>query len=199
MKSAGSPVKTGTGPFGVLVDSTGSYVYVSNRTAATISGFLLSNTGALTPITGSPFSTGTLPELMVEDKTDTYIAVICAGGGPDLQVFKFDATTAGRPGQRRHRQNRHRPHEAHRPRRHALKLTSGIVIRRAESASGSQLPCFANVIPPTGPIAPGLAYFLHPSSCSTGPCVAAVGAAATGASPIRSENPHSIAFSASAV
>jgi DNA-binding beta-propeller fold protein YncE len=94
-EATGSPVKTGTGPFGVLVDSTGSYAYVTNRTSGTISAFLLSNTGALTPITGSPFATGSLPELMVEDKTDAYIAVICAGGSPDLQVFKFDATTAG--------------------------------------------------------------------------------------------------------
>ncbi len=94
-EATGSPVKTGTGPFGVLVDSTGSYAYVTNRTAGTISAFLLSNTGALTPVTGSPFATGSLPELMVEDKTDAYIAVICAGGSPDLQVFKFDATTAG--------------------------------------------------------------------------------------------------------
>lgn len=92
---SGSPYKTATGPYGVLVDSTGSYVYVTNRTEGSISGFLLSNTGALTPITGSPFATGTLPEEMVEDKTSTYIAVICAGGSPDLQVFKFDATTAG--------------------------------------------------------------------------------------------------------
>lgn len=91
----GSPVKTGTGPFAILVDSSGSYAYVTNRTDGTISAFLLSNTGALTPVTGSPFATGTLPELMVEDKTDAYIAVICAGGGPDLQIFKFDATTAG--------------------------------------------------------------------------------------------------------
>lgn len=92
---SGSPYKTATGPFGVLVDATGSYVYVTNRTEGSISGFLLSNTGALTPITGSPFATGTLPEEMVEDKTSTYIAVICSGGNPDLQVFKFDTTTAG--------------------------------------------------------------------------------------------------------
>ncbi len=91
----GSPVKTGTGPFGVLVDSTGSYAYITNRTDGTISAFLLSNSGALTPITGSPFATGSLPELMVEDKTDAFIAVICTGGSPDLQLFKFDTTTAG--------------------------------------------------------------------------------------------------------
>lgn len=92
---SGSPVKTGTGPFGVLVDSTGSYAYVTNRTDGTISAFLLSNSGALTPIAGSPFATGTLPQQIVEDNTHAYVAVICAGGGPDLQVFQFDATTAG--------------------------------------------------------------------------------------------------------
>jgi hypothetical protein len=32
---------------------------------------------------------------MVEDKSDSYIAVLCAGGNPDLQVFKFNASTAG--------------------------------------------------------------------------------------------------------
>lgn len=94
-EAAGSPVKTGTGPYAVLVDSTGSYVYVTNRTDGTISAFLLSGTGALTAISGSPFSTGTLPSAMVEDKTASYIAVLNAGGNPDLQVFKFDASTAG--------------------------------------------------------------------------------------------------------
>jgi 6-phosphogluconolactonase (cycloisomerase 2 family) len=92
---SGSPYKTATGPYGVLVDSTGSYVYVTNRTEGNISGFSLSSTGALTPITGSPFATGAFPEEMVEDKTDAYLAVICAGGNPDLQVFQFDATTSG--------------------------------------------------------------------------------------------------------
>jgi 6-phosphogluconolactonase (cycloisomerase 2 family) len=93
-ETSGSPYPTGTGAYSVLVDSTGSYVYVANRTQGTISGFLLNN-GALTQITGSPFTTGTLPVAMVEDKSDTYIAVICAGGNPDLQVFTFAGTTAG--------------------------------------------------------------------------------------------------------
>src|SRR6202034_38572 len=83
------------GAWSVLVDSTGSYVYVANRTAGSISAFLLSGTGALTQISGSPFTTGTLPIAMVEDKSDTYIAVICAGGGPDLQLFTFSGATAG--------------------------------------------------------------------------------------------------------
>ncbi len=94
-ETSGSPYTTGTGAYSVLVDSTGSYVYVANRTQNNISAFLLSGTGALTAISGSPFTTGALPVAMVEDKTDAYIAVICSGGGPDLQVFTFAGSTAG--------------------------------------------------------------------------------------------------------
>jgi 6-phosphogluconolactonase len=62
-------------------------VYVSNRTEGNISGFTISSTGTLTAISGSPFGAGTLPEQIVEDSTDTYIAVACAGGNPDLEVY----------------------------------------------------------------------------------------------------------------
>jgi 6-phosphogluconolactonase (cycloisomerase 2 family) len=94
-ETSGSPYKTNTGAWSVLVDSTGSYVYVANRTSGTISAFLLTNTGALTAVAGSPFATGSLPIAMVEDKTKAYIAVICAGGNPDLQVFTIGSTTPG--------------------------------------------------------------------------------------------------------
>ena len=94
----GSPYKTATGPNGVLVDSTGSYVYVTNRTEGTISGFTISSTGTLTAITGSPFATGTtsgtLPTQMVEDNSKTYLAVVNAGGGPDLELFTIGSTGA---------------------------------------------------------------------------------------------------------
>jgi 6-phosphogluconolactonase len=90
----GSPYKTATGPFGVLVDSTGSYVYVSNRTEGTISAFTISSTGTLTAITGSPFATGELPEEMVEDNSKTYLAVVNEGGNPDLELFTIGSTGA---------------------------------------------------------------------------------------------------------
>ena len=94
-ETSGSPYTTNTGAWAVLVDSTGSYVYVANRTAGTVSAFLLTNSGALTAVSGSPFTTGTLPVAMVEDKSKAYIAVICAGGSPDLQVFSISSTTPG--------------------------------------------------------------------------------------------------------
>ena len=91
----GSPYTTGTGPTGVLIDSTGSYLYVTNRGSNNVSAFLLSSSGALTQISGSPFATGINPIDLAEDNTHTYIAVVCAGGTPDLQVFKIDTTTPG--------------------------------------------------------------------------------------------------------
>ncbi len=92
---SGSPYKTASGAYSVLVDSTGSYVYVANRTQGTISAFLLSTTGALTTISGSPFATGSLPVAMVEDHSKTYIAVVCAGGDPDMELFTISTSTPG--------------------------------------------------------------------------------------------------------
>jgi len=93
---SGSPYTTALGPSSVLVDSTGSYVYVANKTAGSISAFgLTPATGTLTQITGSPFDTGISPVSLIEDKTHAYIAVACSGGSPDLQVFKIDTTTPG--------------------------------------------------------------------------------------------------------
>jgi 6-phosphogluconolactonase (cycloisomerase 2 family) len=91
----GSPYSTGTGPTGVLIDSTGSYLYVTNRASNNISAFLLSSSGALTQISGSPFATGINPIDLAEENTHTYVTVVCAGGTPDLQVFKIDTTIPG--------------------------------------------------------------------------------------------------------
>jgi DNA-binding beta-propeller fold protein YncE len=92
---AGSPFATGAGPSGVLVNADGSYVYVTNSTDDTISGFVLAANGSLTSISGSPFSTGTTPVDIAEDSTGTYVGVVCNGGGQDLEVYSFDATTGG--------------------------------------------------------------------------------------------------------
>lgn len=94
-----SPVQTGLGPSQILVTANGSYVYVTNRTDGTISGFALAATGGtLTPLTGSPYGTGSTPVDIVEDKTHAYVGVANAGGSPDMQVFTIGAATATVPG-----------------------------------------------------------------------------------------------------
>lgn len=90
---SGSPFTTATGAFWVFVDATGTYAYVSNRSNGNISGFSIGSTGALTAISGSPFSAGNSPGQMVEDNSKTYLAVVCAGGNPDLQVFSINSST----------------------------------------------------------------------------------------------------------
>lgn len=90
---SGSPFKTNTGAFAVLIDSTGSYAYVANRANGTISAFSIASTGALTTLSGSPFTTGSAPSGLVEDNGHAYLAVVCAGGNPDLQVLSINSAT----------------------------------------------------------------------------------------------------------
>jgi 6-phosphogluconolactonase len=100
---SGSPYATGTGPTGVVLDPTGSYVYVANKGSNNISAFTLTlASGKLAVVSGSPFSSGgQLPIGFVNDNTKTYLAVINSGsngttGNSDLQLFKFDATVDGK-------------------------------------------------------------------------------------------------------
>ena len=100
---SGSPYAVGTGPTGVILDTTGSYVYVANKGSNNISAFTLTAaSGKLTAIAGSPFASGgQVPIALVNDNTKKFVAVINSGnngttGNSDLQVFKFDATTDGK-------------------------------------------------------------------------------------------------------
>jgi 6-phosphogluconolactonase len=100
---SGSPYATGTGPTGVVLDPTGSYVYVANKGSNNISAFTLTlASGKLVAVSGSPFSSGgQLPIGFVNDNTKTYLAVINSGsngttGNSDLQLFKFDGTVDGK-------------------------------------------------------------------------------------------------------
>jgi 6-phosphogluconolactonase len=100
---SGSPYTTGTGPAGVILDTTGSYVYVANKGSNNISAFTLTAaSGKLVEVAGSPFSSGgQLPIAFANDNSKKYLAVINSGangsgGNSDVQLFKFDATTDGK-------------------------------------------------------------------------------------------------------
>jgi 6-phosphogluconolactonase len=100
---SGSPYAVGTGPTGVILDPTGSYVYVANKGSNNISAFALTAaSGTLTAIAGSPFASGgLLPIALVNDNSKKFVAVINSGsngsgGNSDMQVFKFDTTTNGK-------------------------------------------------------------------------------------------------------
>jgi 6-phosphogluconolactonase len=92
----GSPFASQLGPQSIVVDPTNTYVYVANRTANVITGYTLGTDGTLKPLSSSPFATGSTPNAMSLDSTGKYLFVVNSGGSPDLQVFSFDSTTAGK-------------------------------------------------------------------------------------------------------
>ena len=92
----GSPFKTGNGPTGLVLDSSGDYLYVTNKGDSTISGYSLSASGGLTALGSSPFGTGSLPLAMSLDQSKKFLAVANSGGNPDLDVYAFDSTTVGK-------------------------------------------------------------------------------------------------------
>jgi 6-phosphogluconolactonase (cycloisomerase 2 family) len=92
----GSPFASQLGPQSIVVDPTNTYVYVANRTANVITGYTLGTDGTLSVLPNSPFATGSAPNAISLDSTGKYLFVVNSGGSPDLQVFSFDSTTAGK-------------------------------------------------------------------------------------------------------
>jgi 6-phosphogluconolactonase len=94
---SGSPFKAGAQPRSLLFDGTGDFLYVANGSDATISGYSVLASGTLTALAGSPFSSvGAGPNALVLDQSKKFLLSANLGGSPDLQLFSFDTTTAGK-------------------------------------------------------------------------------------------------------
>jgi 6-phosphogluconolactonase len=94
---SGSPFKAGSQPRSIAFDGTGDFLYVANGSDNTISGYSVLSSGTLTPLTGSPFSAvGTGPFALALDQSKKFLLSANLGGSPDVQLFSFDATTAGK-------------------------------------------------------------------------------------------------------
>jgi hypothetical protein len=84
---------TGVGPSAILADLTGTYVYVTNSTDGTISGFTLDGTSQkLTPM-ASTFPTEKSPVALVEDSSKAYVIDVGNGANPNLWLYSFDTST----------------------------------------------------------------------------------------------------------
>jgi len=93
---SGSPFATSGQSTSVVVDNTATYVYVGNQGDGTISGFTIGTGGALTALSGSPYSAGKTMTALAADSTGKYILAAANGGSPDLGMYAFDSSTAGR-------------------------------------------------------------------------------------------------------
>ncbi|MDQ2835244.1 MAG: lactonase family protein [Acidobacteriota bacterium] len=97
----GSPFAAGSGTYSVVLDSTGSYAYVANRTDSTISGFTITPATASTalslkPLAGSPYASGSAVQSLGIDSTGKYLLAAAPGGKSDLTMYSFDASTPGK-------------------------------------------------------------------------------------------------------
>jgi 6-phosphogluconolactonase len=94
---SGSPFAAGSQPRSLAFDGTGDYLYVANGSDNSISGYSVLASGSLTALPGSPFSSvGSGPSALTLDKSKKFLIAANLGGTPDVQVFSFDATTAGK-------------------------------------------------------------------------------------------------------
>jgi 6-phosphogluconolactonase (cycloisomerase 2 family) len=98
---SGSPFKAGGQPRSLVFDGTGDYLYAANASDSTISGYSVLASGSLTALTGSPFSSvGTQPFALALDQSKKFLLSANLNGTPtgtpDLQLFSFDSTTAGK-------------------------------------------------------------------------------------------------------
>jgi len=72
------PVEAGGMPFSVTVDASGHYLYVANRMGASLSAFRINpETGAISPLKGSPFSTCFDPYTAKAHPSEPFLYVLC--------------------------------------------------------------------------------------------------------------------------
>lgn len=90
-----SLIPSGNAPYALLLDATGAYLYTANRGDATISGYTVLN-GTLTALPGSPYASGRLVTALARDNSGKYVLAAAVGGSPDVTLYSFDATQAGR-------------------------------------------------------------------------------------------------------
>jgi 6-phosphogluconolactonase len=102
-KVPNSPIFSGLGAIGLAVDSSGRFLYVANAAApnssvpsqGNISGFNIDpNTGALTPILGSPFtsSNGRGPSALTVDPSGRFVYAITSESSYSIWCFAITPT-----------------------------------------------------------------------------------------------------------
>jgi len=92
----GSPFATGNGSASLVIDGTGDYLYVGNKVDGTISAFSIASTGVLTALSGSPYASGAGIASLGRDNSGDYILAANIGGSPDVGMYSFDTTVAGK-------------------------------------------------------------------------------------------------------
>jgi len=87
---SGSPFGAGAGANSIVIDPTGSFAYVANAAAATISEYSINaSTGGLTAVSGSPLATGSGPESLAIDPAGLFVYARMSLQEPSGRVLHY--------------------------------------------------------------------------------------------------------------
>jgi len=92
----GSPLAAGSHPFSVVLNKAGTDVYVANQLDGTISEYSIASSGAVAALSPATITAPSVPWALAVDNSGDYLFSISNAGGPDLSVFSYDSTTAGK-------------------------------------------------------------------------------------------------------
>jgi len=85
------PFQTGNNPYGIVIDSAGSFLYTANKTDNTISEFTINADGSLTQLAGSPLGESFIgPVTLFIDKSGKYLYV-SNQGSTNLGAYSIGA------------------------------------------------------------------------------------------------------------
>ncbi len=87
---AGSPFATGNGPYGLVIASSGGFLYTANKLDSSISEFKVNSDGSLTSLPSSPLGeTGTGPTALLIDPSGKYLYVANDQTPGNLMAFSI--------------------------------------------------------------------------------------------------------------
>ena len=89
----GSVAASGNSPYGLLLDSTGAFLYAANRGDGTISGYSLAS-GVLTGLASSPYASGLATTALARDNSGKYVVAVSPGGTADVTLYSVGSTLA---------------------------------------------------------------------------------------------------------
>jgi len=91
---AGSPFQTGSGPFGLAIDSAGKFLYTANKLDGSISEFTINGDGSLTPLQNSPIGQAYISPVSLQiDNSGKYLYV-ANQGSTNLSGFSIGSNGA---------------------------------------------------------------------------------------------------------
>ena len=94
--AVGQPILVNGGLGGIVVDSGAKFLYATNPSTATVSGFSIQSGGSLMALPGLTAGTGSVPVAAAVDLTGGFLYVANSGSGTVSQ-FKIDTTGALTP------------------------------------------------------------------------------------------------------